>query len=93
MATKDIHMWLIPEFSDGDLVAARAVTGNPELPIVIFVCYYADRNNKEVVHAKLKKLTKLATKKGWPLSISGDFNAHSSLWNAEKPDKRGKIFA
>ena len=39
-------MWLMPQYSDGDFVAAMLMTGNKELPKVIFCCYYADRENR-----------------------------------------------
>ncbi len=90
-ASRNINLWLLPEFTGEDMVTAlwRKVLGDSEGNLVI-VFLYLDINSCEVVLALLGRLLRQADARQQEVIIYADTNAHSSFWKSSETNRRGE---
>jgi len=87
-ASNDLNLWLLPEYTEGDMVSC--VWRNGEVDVVV-VSVYMDITKDCVVPPKLDRLVRTYQRKGVELLICADTNAHSPLWGSRDANRRGEI--
>ncbi len=86
---KNINVWLIPEFTSGDITTCiwRKDSGEE----LYLVSVYMDILDQNVILPQLKSLLRMAHIKKKEVLIMADTNAHSSLWGCKETNRRGEI--
>lgn len=88
-ASRDLDIWLVPEFTNGDIVTCIWKTNSIHRDVIV-VSVYMDILDDEVLPKELIKLMRKAQRKDKEVIICADSNAHSSLWGCEDTNKRGE---
>jgi ribonuclease HI len=88
LATPDLKLWPMPDFTSQDVVAVIWKTGYARYPEIIVVSVYADIN-KDAVPMELINITKYCGDNNLPLVLGADTNAHSSCWGCSENNSRG----
>ncbi len=86
---KNINMWLVPEFTSGDITTCLWRKDNGEETYLASV--YMDILDQDVIMTQLKSLLRMANIKKKEVLIMADTNAHSTLWGCEETNRRGEI--
>ena len=89
-ASRDLHLWPMPEFTTGDITTCLWLTGKPHLPKIIVSSVYMDHTNPQVWPEALSKLLRYCRNGRHKLIIAADTNAHSSLWGSSDTNVRGR---
>ena len=81
---------LMPQFSSRDVTTATWLPrGDSSFPKqVILMSVYWDGSFAELP-AELEKALEFSSERDIPILITGDFNAHSTLWYSKDTDRRG----
>ncbi len=82
-------MWLVPEFTTGDMTTCLWKMEEKEDILVTSV--YMDITNVAVWPPQLEKLLHYCARKKKEVVICVDTNAHSSLWQSNDTNKRGEM--
>ena len=89
IASKDLNIWYMPEWSNPDQATCLWKTGNPILPNIYVTSIYCDITTS-TISPLLARLTSYCQSVNKPLLICGDTNAHSVLWHSPESNKRGE---
>ncbi len=87
-ASKDLNMWLVPEYTTGDMATCLWKTEKED---ILITSVYMDITNAAVWPPQLEKLLHHCARKKKELVICADTNAHSSLWQCNDTNKRGEM--
>ncbi len=88
-ASKDIKLWLIPEFTSADVTTCIWKMGkNRE---VYLVSVYMDILHQQVIPDPMRRLMRRAQLRSKEVLIMADTNAHSTLWGCPTDNKRGEL--
>jgi len=90
VATPGIDLWLVPEYSDGDVATVLYRPAGRDETEVYMTAVYMDITRNSVPD-KLVSLVKFCERKQRRLVICSDTNAHSSLWNSPENNPRGDM--
>ena len=89
---KNLDIWLQPNLSNRDFSVAVWKTGQESIPyIVLASCYLDITYDMNTNIDTLNDILNFSNRKGWPLLIDLDSNAHSEMWGSEKANHRGEI--
>jgi len=89
-ASKDLHLWSMPEFTSQDMTTCLWLTGESHLPKIILTSVYMDHTNPQVWPEAFGRLLHYCHQGRHKLIISADTNAHSTLWGSDDTNVRGK---
>ena len=89
-ASKDLHLWPMPEFTAKDITTCLWLTHQDHLPKVIIASVYMDHTDLKVWPDTLTKLLRYCRSGRHKLILAADTNGHSSLWGSEDTNTQGK---
>ena len=88
-ASSKLHIWPMPSLTNEDVVTALFDTHNPKVGKLLLCSFYWDILEKEIPELYWKAAD-FAKSNGYILVTGSDTNAHSTLWNCDKDNARGK---
>jgi len=88
-ASRDLNLWVAPEFTNGDMATCLWKTEDHTFSEVMITSVYFDINFAEVWPASLGRLVRYCKKRSLELFILADTNAHSTLWGCNTNNARG----
>jgi len=86
LASPDVRMWPLPEFSDSDCVA---VSTRWQCGEIIFASVYM-AGDRDAPPTTMRLLVGHCEDKGIPLILGCDANAHHTLWGSTNVNERGE---
>ena len=90
LASQNLAINLLTEYTNGDCVAAMLETGIEECKQICIISLYLDIK-KDIMSPNLKKLLTKLRQEDIKFTILSDTNSHSSLYGSETSNKRGEI--
>ena len=88
-ASSNLHVWPMPTYTNRDIATALLDTHDPQVGKIVLCSFYWDILENEIPDMYLR-VADFARSNGYILVTGSDSNAHSTLWNCVKDNKRGK---
>ncbi len=89
-ASRDLNMWLVPDYTTGDMPTCIWKTMDSFLPEVYVVSVYMDITLDSVWPAQLERLLRRCQVRNKEVLILSDTNSHSTLWGCPDTNRRGE---
>ena len=90
LASRNLNLWLVPEYTDGDMVTCLWRTEDETTREVYVVSVYMDITYEQVCPSNLLRLLRSAQKRRKEILILSDTNSHSTLWGCPDNNYRGE---
>ncbi len=90
LSSRNLNMWLVPDYTTGDMTTCIWKTMDNSLPEVFVVSVYMDITLESVWPERLEKLLRHCLVRNKEILILSDTNCHSTLWGCPDTNKRGE---